>query len=138
MFLHDINICFKCEDGPQFVTLQRCWRCLDLLCEHNISDGACIDQGPSYYSECKSKEKKKVLWAWRDELNKSGVCVSYTYSFDECCKELNWTESGDWVCTHCKKNIGKIPPPDSCAGCAAHSVDPNCPIHGYELIPPRR
>lgn len=134
--LHETNICWECENGPQFVTLQRCWRCLDLQCEHYIKDGVCIGndwgkpQPEKRPRDCIYKEEKKVLWAWRDELNSSGICVSYSYRFDECCKELDRTDNDEWECRYCKKNVGKVPPPDSCAGCGGHSCDPDCPLHG--------
>lgn len=133
--LCDADICWKCEHYAESLTLYRCWRCRDFACEHYLTDGVCSvpvfgKSEPKRPRECEDKEHTKVLRAWRDELNKSGICVSYSYRFDECCKELDWTESGDWICRYCHKNIGKVPPPDSCAGCGGHSVDPDCPLHG--------
>lgn len=120
------DICWKCEYNIPVVVLTRCTKCLILGCEHNRRDAVCI----TGLNHCADGEHTKVLRAWRDELNKSGTCVSYSYRFDECCKELDWTENGDWVCRYCEKNIGKVPPPDSCAGCGGHSIDPDCPLHG--------
>ena len=75
---------------------------------------------------------KKVLRAWRDELNSMGVCVGYTYRLDECCQRLERTDDGEWACEHCGKRVGKVPLPNSCAGCGGHSVDPDCPLHGRD------
>ena len=114
--------------------LRRCWRCLDLSCEHYIADNVCKDRhrGSGMMTDCEYKEKKRVLRAWRNELNSVGICVSYTYRTDECCEHLERTDDGEWACEHCGKRVGKVPLPNSCAGCGGHSVDPDCPLHGRD------
>lgn len=131
--LHDIEICWNCEDKAQSVTLYRCRRCLDLKCSHHMTNDVCslYDAAP-FVPNCASKEKKKVLSAWRNELNKSGICVNFNYRFDKCCEYLVRTDDEEWACYDCGKRVGKVPLPTSCAGCGGHSTDPDCPLHGKE------